>query len=675
MIDLNYKKSLQKFGPIDLKMHELVPQDGVRLSLFPKECKYNAIWDYAVSPEGRHYFGLCAEHSYSAYAQFYEYKPDDGSFERCFKVEDSIVTYDRNIRASKIHTSICFMPDKRIIMTTHTTAAAPDHKYWLFMHYLNHPYEGYSGSNVLIYDPAAKKVEDCGIPVQRDTIYGACYDPSHNALYFCTYLRGRVYRLDLDNRNLTEYGQITGQGSFYMKMGKDGNIYFTTRNGCLLRIDTTTQKIEDVGFKFTPRSMMMPHAIDGPDGNLYMFAHNCPNLFVFNYNTKNVTGEYNAIPGEFKSANWNYAYGGGGFDEQGVLWYSVSMREGSDESIYSMRYLCRLDFNQKDPAPVNMGAMGTREHTVCSSCDAYVQNDAFFAVTSNHANDPPGIIKIDLEPVRRGYDKPRVLVNDPISYMGLIDGEKLYDGDLYADAEKYYENRREFADYNRFVAENRPSFWTPRCEISLLWMELGRGFSSVRKVEFNDDGDIVAVCGQPDNYTRVIIRSKKIISMESNYTYAESDRSVVAERFSHVKLPKQAGRNFLAVASAYCLLADNKFLVGTLDGMLAVVDGDKAFSLGSVSVGEPILSIASNKAGTTAYGVASDPHGFGMVFRFDMETGLTLYGYIMAHDFNKDSGYSYEPCTVAFAPDEKSIAIGARDNMGTVYRFFFEKGD
>ena len=672
MVETAFKKSLQKIGPIDLIMHELIPQEGVKLSLFPKECPYNAIWDYAISPEGRHYFALCAEHAYLAYAQLYEYLPDTGEFELCFKVEDTIVTYDRNIRASKMHTSINFLPDGRIIMTTHNTAAAPGHRYWLFMHYLNHPWEGYSGSNVLIYDPATKKVEDLGIPVQRDTIYGACYDPVHHALYFHTYLRGHTYRLDLDNRHLTDYGQITGQGSFYLKMGRDGHIYSTTRNGCLFRINTGTQQIEDLGFRFTPNSMMMPQAMDGPDGRLYMFAHNCPNIFVYDYEAQKVVRQHRNLPEDFSLEGWNYAFGGGGFDERGALWYTVSKRTGSDDSMYAMRYLCMLDLSQENPKVVNMGALGTREHSVCSSCDAFVRNDTLYAVTSNHAYDPPGIIKVELEPVRQGYDKPRLICNDPIVYIGLIDGDSMYEGDLFSDAEDYYQCRKDGIEYNLFVSENRPSFWTPRCEITPLWMELGRGHSSVVHVSFDDNGNMLAVCGQPGGYARVTIRDGKIIEKEANYPYAAPDANTIAEKFSHVRLPKHAGRDFLAVASAYCPLAGGKFLVGTLDGMLAIVDGDKVFSLAAVTAGEPVLAIAANSTGTAAYGVASDPQGFGMVFSFGVDTGITLHGYILAYDFNKESGYSYEPCTVAFAPDDKSIAIGARDLMGTAYRFFFE---
>ncbi|MCL2461439.1 MAG: hypothetical protein FWF44_02135 [Defluviitaleaceae bacterium] len=672
MIDMDFKRSLQKVGPIDRKLHELIPQEGVQLSLFPPECRHNAIWDYAISPQGRHYFSLCAENTYSAYAQLYEYLPESGRFELCFKVEDSIVTYDRNVRASKIHTSISFMPDGRLIMTTHTTAAAPGHPHWLFMHYLNHPWEGYSGSNVLIYDPASKKVEDLGIPVQRDSIYGACYDPARNALYFSTYLRGHTFRLDLENRNLTDYGQMTGQGSFFLKMGRDGNIYTTTRNGCLLRINTRSQRIEDVGFQFYPNSMMMSHAIDGPDGRLYMFAQDCTNVFAYDYETQKVDRHYRIIPEEFDGDGWNYFHGGGGFDERGVLWYALLRRIG-DENQYQMTYLCALDIAQKDPKAVNTGLLGTRDHSIRACCEAFVQNDTFYAVSSNHANEPPGIFRAGLEPVRRGLDKPRQICNDPYAYVAVAGGEKMYEGDLYADGEIYYQFIKEVLEYNRFIEENRPSFATPRREVSPIWMELGRGSSSVVNVGFDRDGNILAVCGRPGGYTRLTIRGGDIVGREDGFDYAEPDLEQIAQKFAHLQLPKQAGRGFKARASAYCSLAGGKYLVGTLDGMLAVVDGDSVFALGAVTAGEPVRSLASNSAGTLAYGVASDPQGFGMVFSYDVNKGVALHGFLLVYDDKKRAGYSYEPRTVAFAPDDRSIAIGAGDNMGTVYRFFLEE--
>ena len=674
MTELEFKKSLQTHKLASNERPELIPQEGLKISLFPDDCPCNAIWDYAISPEGRHYFSLCAELTYAGYVSLYEYIPETGEFKLCFNIEDKIITYDRNIRPSKIHTSICFMPNGKIIMTTHTTAKAPDHPHWLFMHYLNHQFEGYIGSNVLIYDPKSGKVEDLGIPVQRDTIYGACYDASHNALYFHTYLRGHTYRLDLDDRNLTDYGQTTMQGSFFLKLGRDGNIYTTTRNGCLFRINTQTQKIEDLDFQFK-KSIMMPHAVDGPDGKLYMFAHSCPYLYAYDYETQKTKMICYNIPKDVNFDKMDVAQYGGGFDDYGVLWYAVSIR-ANDESGFAMTYLCYIDdLHGDNPTAVKVGVIGTPEHGIASCCETFVLNDTFFGVSSNHSMDPPGMFKIELEPTRKNINNPRKRLNDPCFYIRIEGGENIYDGDLFKDGERYYQSTKYFMEHNKFTYDNLQIFRTPDRDVTPVWMELGRVRSSVLDVSFDNNGNVSAVCGVPGDYTLLAIKDGDITEKTENYNYTEKNPDITANKFAHLKLPHHAGRQYKAVASAYCEIEGGKYLVGTLDGMLAIVDLEKntVFSLGAVTTGEAIRSLASTNDGKLAYGVASDPDGFGMVFSFNIDTGITLYGYIQAGDKKGRSGHSYEPSSIAFAPDDKSIAIGAKGNMGTVYRFFLDK--
>jgi len=668
VIDLEYKKNLQKAVFDDLSFLDLIHQGDVTLSQFPPDCPYNSIWDYAVSPEGRHFVALCGEGNSSLYVQLHEYLPATGEFVLCFKLEDAVTTYSRTIRASKIHTSICFMPDGRLIMTTHTTASAPSHPHWLYFHYLNHPFEGYIGSNIITYDPKTGKTEDLGIPVQRDTIYGACYDPSHNALYFNTYLKGHAYRFDLDGRKLTNYGQVTEQGSFFLKLGRDGNIYTSTRNGCLIRYNTETQEVEDLGFRF-PESIMLGHAEDGPDGRLYLFANWCPYICAYDYDT----GKTEVVcPGAFDGFKEGtiFGYYGGGFDEYGVLWYVLRAHRGNSEGICAFTFLCRLDLNEKNPKPVNMGLLGNRRIMPNCCCECFVRDDTFFAITSNHATDSPGVFKIGLESLRKNESTPRERCMDPWLYIGFTNGQELYDGDLLTDGEIYYRATKEMQEWLDYSAANPYSFGTEKHDVTPVWMELGYDRSSVVHVEFNGNSDIDAVCGSPGNYTRITVRDGRIIGKEENFGYTEPDPNEIAAKFAHVKLPCHAGRGFLAKASAYCELAGGKRLVGTADGMLAVVDGDHVFSLGAVAVGEAVRSIVSNGAGTEAYGVASDPDGFGMMFRYSVDTGVELYGFVQGNAGGGMQGHTYEPYAVAFAPDDKSVAIGGKGKMGTVYRFY-----
>jgi len=75
--------------------------------------------------------------------------------------------------------------------------------------------------------------------------------------------------------------------------------------------------------------------------------------------------------------------------------------------------------------------------------------------------------------------------------------------------------------------------------------------------------------------------------------------------------------------------------------------------------------------GQSAIGVSGDPDDLGVVFRFDLKTGLKLYGRIFFHHADMPGliGASNEPHTVAWSADGKSVAIGVRDRLACVYRF------
>ena len=115
-------------------------------------------------------------------------------------MEDVILPHDRQIRASKFHSSICFMPDGRLIMTTHTTDKSPCRPTWMPIAYYHHLWEGFAGGHILIYDPQTGHVENLGCPVPHESIYGACYDPATDSLFFTGWIRGHLYCFCLQER-------------------------------------------------------------------------------------------------------------------------------------------------------------------------------------------------------------------------------------------------------------------------------------------------------------------------------------------------------------------------------------------------------------------------------------------------------------------------------------------
>ena len=108
-----------------------IAQNGVHHKVFGGKGSHNAMWDFAISPQGRIYLSLCSELIESSYARLYEYLPGQDAFDLLFRVEDVILPADRTIRHSKIHTSLSFLPNGHLLMSTHTTDKAPAHPCWL----------------------------------------------------------------------------------------------------------------------------------------------------------------------------------------------------------------------------------------------------------------------------------------------------------------------------------------------------------------------------------------------------------------------------------------------------------------------------------------------------------------------------------------------------------------
>ena len=85
------------------------------------------------------------------------------------------------------------MEDGRIITATHTTSPSPKHPTWMPYEYANHQWEGYPGSDILIYDPATGVVENKGTLSPYDTIYGGTYCPKTGDYFCTTWMRGTGY--------------------------------------------------------------------------------------------------------------------------------------------------------------------------------------------------------------------------------------------------------------------------------------------------------------------------------------------------------------------------------------------------------------------------------------------------------------------------------------------------
>lgn len=135
--------------------------------------------------------------------------------------------------------------------------------------------------------------------------------------------------------------------------------------------------------------------------------------------------------------------------------------------------------------------------------------------------------------------------------------------------------------------------------------------------------------------------------------------------------PCHPGRQYKAVPSAYAPWKDGSYLVGTQDGMLALVREDKSvFALGNACTNGPIHQITVSEDKSVAYGVTGDSEDMGNVFSFDDRTGLRSYG--MVHRDSPPAGMTLSAnqlYRIAISPDNSTLAIGTLDRKGGLYLY------
>jgi len=691
-------QAMAMYPPLPDAMLQLIRQDTVRVAE-AEEPNHNSSWDYAISPEGRHYFSVCAESLDCYYLRLYEYLPETNECRKVLGLEDVAITYPRAIRASKIHSSLSFLPDGKILFATHTTAAAPGHPRWMPFAYYDHRWEGFPGSNVLLYDPASGKTEDLGIPVPRESIYGGQYEETTNSFYFFGYHRGHAYRFDLGTRRVTDFGQATEFGTWRTIHGMDGNLYGTTASGRLLRINIKKQCVEDVPFNFPFHAELinrgtnnkLMHFANHPDGGMYFTALSCKNILRYDYKTQQVETLVRFVPGMVDEQNMDGRCMGMAIDEYGVLWYLC-------EILGCGALLCRWD-PHGEKAPESMGLLGSADRVFRASFGCFIHNDILFANDTNRANTAhPAVLQVSLADLRAHSGEQTEFPRDPVFYLTMQDGFDRYHSltgrILTEDIKEELETReaisrqRDTEAFRRtlpthFDDNQRRRFYGDNalnathlpyttCWAGKLWQEPGLYESRVCDVSFCENNDVQAiVCTKDGEYEKLILRDGAVQS-RCEISWTEPNPETIADRYRDVELPCRPERNHLAYASAECTLADGRRLVGTKDGMLALVDSDgTVFSLGAVNPCGAVHALAASPDGQSAIGVSGDPDDLGVVFRFDLRTGLKLYGRIFFHHADMPGliGASNEPHTVAWSPDGKYVAIGVRDRLACVYRF------
>lgn len=660
--------NLKTIQPRNLK---LLPQSTIKMAFLDDRDPRNAIWDMFVTRSGRCFFSVCAELDVCVSAGLYEYVAATGEIKCCFELDEKICNAPDSIMPSKIHTSISEMEDGRLIMTTHTTAQSRVHPYWHPEPFYNHTFEGYQGSNIIIYDPSTGALENRGKPVPHESIYGGTYDPKKKAFYFTGYFRGHLYRYDVETGKTRDYGKVTEFGTFRLYRSEiDGNIYSASRSGRFYRINTDTQEIEELGIFFpkdyepysTDKHVQIDYLIDGPDGNLYLRYIFGYNLYRYNIKENKLECVGDPRPKDLELSHPNQQFGME-IDENGVIWYVMSTSSAKYD--WTVVYLVRWDLFGGG-TPRNMGILGTPRQSVSTMAEMKYHDGIMYFTNGNHNFDTPGMVSVDIRKLDSlDYNLDEENEDTPYSYdvqnyLHIDNPEKIYP---YGEEEfaRRFESCRYFRDYMveyaDFLNKNDMELKGKKVTAYPFWREYGHKNSPVWRVYY-ENGKPVAEFGGEKKYR---YRDGKVEEI-NEFTKREAPVSVPADR-----VPAAKGRNFKAVPTVSAEIWDGKHLVGTQDGILFVWDGEFAQNFGACpNTSGEVRDICYCEKTETAYGVIGSYNDIGIVFSFNKREGVKYLGRAY---FNIDTGLhiNCELSCIAVSEDGKRIVIGSNENMGTMY--------
>lgn len=656
---------------------ELIPQKRTRAFFFKGEEDHNSIWDTTMGPDGKLYLSLSSELTTGGYARLYEYDYKTNKARKLFNVEDVILPQDRAIRASKFHTSISFINDHKLAMTTHSTDKAPHHPTWMPFSFFGNMWEGFAGSNIVTYDLETNQAENLGIPAVHESLYGSCYDKKHNAFYSMGFMKGHLYRYDFGTRHSKDMGKVSEMASFRMVPGPDGNLYATSRSGYLFKIDTDKQEVVDMNYRvpffrygdqydFAASFANISVGRLGPDNRLYLAFMYGPDILALDTATGEVEnmGPYLDTLRFAEGENRNGVFGMD-FDDKGRLWYIVNPVNNGE---VPMRPACPAglfcwDITKKGTRPEWKGVLGVSECiSVCPSM-MYIHENTLLAVEQFHGNMAPCVYSIDLSQYDEG-DNVLVTVN-----LNEMKDRMFHEGDP-----EQFGYSKPFDNNDAVCSMNPNTFNGELDSFYRIWRELAPSNieqSKVKGLTWDDDGVLYGLCGEENEF---------IFSINGGVTRiqpaAEADAARLAwlrDRIANKvtvkgKMPHYPGRQFMAVPVVEETLASGRKLVGTQDGLLALADGNRIFNLGMCGYNGPIRDMAVTPDGKTIYGVAGDPEDLGMVFRYTEENGLELLGNIV-HASSKLDGIAASNIlsACAISKDGKKLAIGSADRIGTVY--------
>ena len=677
---MSNQTSMYRF--LDPKGYSLINQTGVKQACFPMDSPYNACWDGFMAPDGRVYLAAASEITVGEYAKMVEYRYEDNGFQECFYSRDVILPPERAITASKFHTSTDIMEDGRIITVTHTTDKAPEHPTWLYLQYFDHIWEGFPGSSIILYDPKTGKAENVGIPVPRESLYGGVYSRKNRCYYAIGYARGHLYEYSFVTKRVTDFGKATEFETFRLHLGPDNNVYGVTKSGTMFKLDTKKRELINLKHQFPakngkPNDCMsvytraMGGSLNVPGTTKFLFT-----LFqsegMYLYDT--ATDELKNF-GSFRSADI-YCEGFESYegvfsmklDKERVLWYpltcySAAKKGSGDFSFRLGASLMRWDLFRGEK-PECLGMIGTPKRVNATVSSIMLDNDRelMYLVDTNHAQDGMSLLAIDMKKFR-----PHMRERGP----------KCEDPYVFPQTPRYVKMRAASDAQSKIRNDNTADFKSEKMIPVDLWHSCKPEDSRVIGLAWHDKNTVAGICGDEGKakYCFQIAVDGKMEEFkplgEASANYRNWLRANVLPQKTALSpdldWPYQGGRRYKAVPCADVDWKDGKKLVGTQDGMLAVLNGEKVFSLGPAAPYGPIHCMTADEKKTIAYGVAGDRDDLGSVFSYDDERGLRWLGRVYCAGGEYPTAASNELSCAVLNREGTMLAIGSKDRLGVVY--------
>jgi hypothetical protein len=648
---------------------------------------YPGCWDTKLNPaDGILYYAPSEASGRATHTRLVAYDYDSDSARICFKSEEIVLPMPRQMPVTKLHESLTFLPDGRIFCTTHTTDRAPQQPEWMPFAHHSHIWEGWPGSTMICYDPRTDAVENWGVPVPRETIYGATYDARHNAIYMIGFMRGHVYRFSIDTRRVLDLGKVAEVFCYRLHVGPDGHIYGCTKSGYLWRVNVDTQKIEDLNWRvpaypgnYTNNTWYryMSYANNVDDRTFIFTPVFADEIYTFDTRTLRVESLGRKAPFDDLVAELPTALGINEFsiDREGVLWYPLTVyqfqKSRDDHRLYALPdYLMRWDY-LRGAEPECLGAIGTPGylHGQTSACAIDKLRDRLFLVDSGGGKEGLSVLAIDLAQFRPRRHERGAVATDPRFYPRPMTPEQ---------ARAFHKRGKAIEE----VTQDNPFYAFPIENVTpiRLWRHVPHTAIEESKViglVWDEAQVLHGLCGDRTRYC-FTIRDRQLASFgpldEAGPAYRDwlLDACDPARRpplADPPPLPHVAGRQYLARPSAWIDWNGGRMIVGTRDGLLAIIKGRNVFALGNAAPYGPVRSLCTNPARTRLWGTAGDDEDMGTVFYYDDTVGLRQLGFLVynIHGYFDGPSASNVLSSIAVSPDERMIAVGGADRIGAIH--------